>query len=418
MFSLYMAIILALSMLILVIGYLTNESVFSPNRLVSIIWILLIIIPVLFWDTEYRWDGKGLIWILLSILAMILGGMVTSKKSLRIVKNGYIIKDNANHKFGLIIAILIIALLGVVIRIYNAGYGISDFLSADAFIKMNAEVAQARYSGNDNSNGLMSQLLLSFVYLSTLACGYAYEFEESIWRKIICTIFSFLPVVLTMLYSNAKSGFISCIMLWITGWLIAKVAREHLPEISARLIMLLIVLFIVFVMIILFIMVLRTGEFTMDMLKNRIDEFFVYAFGGTAAFDEWFARPQINGNIELGANNYLAIAKYMGYGNTDYYEVMWPINTNIYTAFRGIICDYGKVGGLVYMFVKGGIAELAYNELRYKNHQSLWAIFIIEMTYFWGFYSFIISPWRYTTYLITMFMFIVFICLYHKWITP
>ncbi len=418
-------ILLVLSGIVFFVGRLIDSSLLSVNRVIPLMWIFMIIVPVAFWGTAYEWQGEGLVWLLLAMLCMELGAILCGKRTLRKLKKELPIEIEDNYlNFGrgvdegrtfdiLVPFMIFLGLVGVVGQVYLAGYSIKDFLSFDSLVKMTTEVAYNRYYGETRTS-IVTQLLGSFTYLAALVGGYAFNYSYKKKHRLYC-ILTFLPIVVNMLYANTKSGFISNIFLWFTGWCISKIWIDgRLPKVSSKVVIGVTVGFLLFSLLMVFVMVLRTGDFSASMFSNRIDEYFVYAFGGTAGFDYWYLNGDDVNSFNLGANTYLSISKQLGYQNIDNYDNFFEGLGNIYTAFRGVVMDFGKIGGLIFCFLRGFIGQLAHNNIEEGNNYPFGSMVILMCMYFWGFYSFLISSWRYTSYIILIVLFYIFLFFYHK----
>ncbi len=68
-------------------------------------------------------------------------------------------------------------------------------------------------------------------------------------------------------------------------------------------------------------------------------------------------------------------------------------NTNVYTAFRGIIMDYGLFGSIIFMLFFGIFSGCSYNV--YRKNKTYGSLSILAMSYLFILYSFIISPYIY-----------------------
>lgn len=395
------------------IGKYLSDSLLHPIRLMSIVWIIFIFFPLLFWKIGYKWNGSGLIWILLAVLCTELGALVVNKK----IKS----KNVSNNKemkidWKIVIFIIILGTICFLLQLKIAGFSLASFTNVDSFLNMNSEVAKERYSGSSQKD-IFSQILLCFLYLSALVGGYAFNFSKNKEQKIISTVFSFLPIIGMMLFSNGKSGFISCIILWLAGWCISYLfINGKLPKIKGKYIILGITLLIGIFGILYLVMLIRVGDFSSPMRKIISNKFMVYALGHIVNFDYWFSHIKINDSIEFGINTYMAIFKTLGL--VERVQGVYPVILrgfgNVFSAFRGVIADFGIIGGLIYCFLRGIITQYCFEKVSSGNIKSSISSTLLVCSYFWNIYGFIISPWIYTSYILTMIMFWGTLFLIHK----
>ena len=312
--------VLLLSLAVLLLGRIVDDSIMSPNRIIPFMWVFLIIVPLLFWDADYTWKGAGLICLLLAMICMELGGLF-SKGTLFFRDSTYIgdLSDDFESEYRyftgnykVIAVIIALSLVGVAGKVYLAGYGLSDFMSFKSFVQMSRQVAVDRYSGQTETS-TATQILSTFSYLAALMGGYAYNYAKEKRERILCFL-SFLPMTIEMLYANTKSGFIGNIFLWFAGWCASRISiNKELPKIKGKTVALTIFGAAAFTCIMVFVMALRAGDFSRNMLENRLEEFFLYGFGGTIGFDYWFANGTDLTNYDSGINTFMAFSKHLGF---------------------------------------------------------------------------------------------------------
>ena len=407
-------IVIVLFCLVFIIGKLIDNSLLSINRIIPFMWCCLVIIPLLLWNINYQWKYWGLLWLGMAMISMELGAVLANKR--KVVLKTYIesmlvlpFRKKLEYNYYVLLLTIILAFMGIVIKIKAVGYGLESFLSVDKFIKMNTEIAYLRYHGGLATN-TVGQILGTLAYTATLLGGYVYNCTKRCNIRLLC-IASFLPMVLSMLYTNTKSGFIADLFLWFIGYCISYLRfNGRLPIVSRKIFIGAIMGALLFWGLMVFFMTLRTGDFSSEMILNRSNEFFTYAFGGTAGFDYWFM-DQINNEkpYMLGAQTYMAVFKNIGINCDSNYELIESINTNIFTSFRGVITDYGVLIGIVYCFIRGFVSQTAFNTIKSSKKRNYLAILLLSTAYFWGLYSFIISPWIYTTFILVFLSFLLLV---------
>ena len=313
---------------------------------------------------------------------------------------------------------LVIISLGIVaflIQLSLSGFNLHNFSSVDAIIDMNTKAAEQRYYGEQDTT-LVSQILLLFVYLSALCGGYSYNFAKTKNKKIIATIGSFLPELGMMFFSNTKAGFIACCILWLAGWSISYLfLNGKLPKIRKRYLIVMLVGLATIIAILYFVMLLRTGDFSTSMQKRIVDKLWVYALGQVVNFDYWFENMEID-SLQLGLNNFMFIFKDLGMviRTQGVYADLLSGYGNIFTAFRGIICDYGTFGGLIYCFIRGAVIQYCIIKIGTRNIRTTLSACLVAGGYLWNIYGFIISPWIYNSYALAIIGFGIFVLLTHR----
>jgi oligosaccharide repeat unit polymerase len=100
-----------------------------------------------------------------------------------------------------------------------------------------------------------------------------------------------------------------------------------------------------------------------------------------------------------GFYTFMSIAQFMGSTRDvpigtfdDYYSYADVITTNIFSIYRGLVIDFGLLGGLLYMYVSGFLLHLSYYQLLIKRRPSFSvALFIVSIAYYYM--STLVSLW-------------------------
>ncbi len=154
---------------------------------------------------------------------------------------------------------------------------------------------------------------------------------------------------------------------------------------------------------------LRKQDFTFDI--SSIEIFRHYLFGGISAFDTFLNKREVS-DIEYGLGKYTFSALYdmLGISKNEfgvYLEYLRvsrkdpALNTNIYTAFRQFIDDFGIGGTLVCMFIFGMVSNHFYN-LAVKGHIKAITVSIVLYTIL--FHSTMLSITVHNSILLTLVM--------------
>ena len=405
-------LLVLISILCIVFGNVISDSILHPIKLMMIMWIGFILFSVLYWNTEYVWNYSGLIWIMLSIISTEAGAIVVLKNN----KNNIRVKKyDRNYDWKVLKIIIIMGIIAFLIQLGLSGFNLSAFSSIDSIINMNTKVAEQRYYGKQETT-IISQILLLFVYLSALCGGYSYNFAKTQRQKLLSTIGAVLPEIGMIFFSNTKAGFIACCILWLAGWCLSYLfLNGKLPKISIKKIFILIVAFIGMISILYFVMLLRTGDFSIRMQKRIINKLWVYALAQVVNFDYWFSIVNLD-SLQFGLNNFMFIFKDLGLTvrvQGVYSEILTGYG-NIFTAFRGIICDFGKIGGLLYCFIRGILTQYCILKISTGNIKTVFPSCMIIGIYFWNIYGFIISPWIYNSYILAVLGFGLFLLFVHQ----
>ena len=412
-----MKIITMISILIGIIIYFCFRkcfaSIFSLPRLIFSYWFVNIVLAVLSID-NYDWSIFAFLFIYTLCLSFGVGYMIP-KKSIRIHENSDRIFNVSMMKRILIVSI-ILGVCNFYTQLLFYGYSIGDMLSFESLLALNNNIAIERYSNNAKPN-LFSQLLLPFVYLSSLLGGYLYPFVAHKKEKLLSKL-SIIPSLLLLLVLNTKAVIISSLILWISAFTVAYYKLHHsYLNVSNKEVVKYILWFSCFLLLLMISMMLRIGEFDVNTFLIVKNKFASYAIGHVAAFDNWFINNISNLSLSFGAMTFLALSDLIGlhvriqgiFSDFFYTE---GITTNVYTALRPLVMDYGIIGSILVFFFLGIIMNLCIKNIFSQNIiiSSLSEVILISF-YSYILYGFIASMFSYSSYLVMWILMILILIL-------
>ncbi len=392
------------------------KSLLHPIRILVAAYGFVIFVPLIIWNSSTIWNGRGIIWLELAILAMALGASIVnaffkSGKNKDCCKKLNSIKEVEWIWVYLVIGIAIYYLISY---ISINGYSVKSFNSFDSLLDVNAEMARRRYYTGTRTSYVVKYMLFS-VYLCSLVGGYTYNYASD-FRKRAISVLTLIPSLAISLISNGKQGIIAAGILFFAGWAVSKMELDgELPVVKIKYLIMMIVGCVLFVVFLIFLMFLRVGDFSQSMQIVIFNKFFIYAFGETINFDGWFSMDKGIDYLDWGRNTYMAILKPLGVVRVQgvYKESLFGYG-NIYTVYRGVIQDFGVYGGLVYCFIRGIITQYSILSIQRAKTNTCIEKSLVVGQYLFGILGILISPWVYASYILCMFVFIIFINLFSK----
>lgn len=417
--ELYVCVIIFSIINIIVSTFLSN-SILHPTRLFVTFWTILISMTIIFYRTKYEWDYIGLLWIEIAILFMTIGGILA--KTIKFKKmycllgqvNGTL-ENICRYNWKVLIIVIIIGLVSPIFSLTENGFSINDVLSLSGIINVSSTSAIMRYS-ESRSVSTVHQIASIFTYACALCGGYTYNYAKEKVEKVL-SMATMLPIILEMVFTSGKSGFIAAIILWIGGWCISyKRIHAELPRIKMKIYVLLLGVIVMLYGVLFLVMLLRTGNFSSEMVDIITEKFWKeYAFGPIIGFDAWFLRRNTQ-EFDIGSNTYMTLFRMIGLVNRQggIYDVLISEYGNVFTVFRGVISDFGIIGGIIYCFFRGIVTQLCYNSIDGYYLYAVFPMMIIACSYFWNLYGFIVSPWVYTSYIMAIIVYGIFILMFHK----
>lgn len=386
-----------------------HNSFIEPTFIFSNIWLGFIFFANVTIKFDYSYLGMAYIMILCLI------GFFVNIYVGSLFNNTYFIKSDTQFNSAISKFILFSTIsLGMLVPILNMklnGFSLSYFSNFDAFLDMNNQMAVNRYSGIHKTSTLL-QILMIFAYFAPIVGGYHFASSKDTKNKLI-GIMGLIPTLCDLLVQNTKSELLSSILLFLSASFVANVYLNKKIYFKIKnIIMILVSGSAVFTLLILT-MLFRLGEVTPDKFQVILNKFLVYAFGNIPTFDDWIVKYQESGNYGFGKNTFIGIFNFLGFsdriqGVYSEYILVEGFPANIYTAFRGMIQDFGIIGSVICFAVLMISVSFAYHSLIRRINVNM-ASFILLNGYFFILYSFIISSWSYISYILAMFLFLPYV---------
>jgi oligosaccharide repeat unit polymerase len=237
--------------------------------------------------------------------------------------------------------------------------------------------AASRYGGELESTVIGKIGLLS-AYLTIFTGGLFVGATKDRHKRAIALVAAFLPAILTATMQSAKGLLFLSMAFFFGGILINRIYDKNYKLITRK------DTFVIFLVGILILPVItvsflargltQTGD--IDYILTRIYGYLVsYSSGHMYAFSDWFSSYigsqslMTYQNIQTTPGFFSAISLYRLLGNTtelppgtysEYYRYGEHLQSNIYTAFRGTINDFGIFGSLITAFLLGSLSNITF----------------------------------------------------------
>lgn len=159
--------------------------------------------------------------------------------------------------------------------------------------------------------------------------------------------------------------------------------------------------------LLIFSMMLRIGEINSSTLSVVLQKFIIYAFGDVQSFDTWIStyyKP--SDGMSLGAQTFLGISNLIGVAvkTQGVYSSLPGTASNVYTAFRGVVSDFGIIGGIVFTSILGFFIGASIKTIR-DSIMPRFSIFFVVQGIFFFIFGMFVSPWTYLSYILAVFVF-------------
>ena len=395
--------------LIIILSLLSKKYILrlEPAGIFSGLWIALISLVVLF-QSIIIVVPSGILYILTCVFAFVFGTIFC--------ESCYNPQDNSNqvliYKKGygdtLLIILFILSLVNPLYSLTLHGFKLTSLFSISAILNMNETISDDRYSGRDITNSV-NQAFLIFSYTAPLIGGFCYRLGGKLTKVLsILTLLSGLLVALTQ---AMKMGLITCIFLWLSGFIICSYSYKLPLKLNFKHIMYTITGGTLLMIILFLSLTLRFGLLNEKTIELTIDRFISYALGSVSCFCIWFDSYD-HLDLTYGAKTLWGISNPLGLLERIQGAYQEFINiglgdrlmiSNVYTGFRFLIEDFGPWFSVLFLGLAGYGSKICFKNLMYRNniilHQTL-----LAAIYAYVMWSFATSFFAYTSYIVMFFL--------------
>ncbi len=364
---------------------------------------------------EYEWGYKGILWIYINFFALAVmyyvGKRSAKREYIDCCKNEPHMNGKLSNSSWVIIKIL--TLLGIIKWLYEVilnGFSVQDFLSVSALAQMNNSMAVERYSGRGLIN-IITQMLNVAVYAAPCCGGFAVVFAENKKQKIWAYM-TLLPILLVLLLTNVKAGFVGAICLWLVSFLISYLYRyKSAPKLNVKLLGIILGIVMFFLGITMFSMMLRMGSVNQSTFEAVIRKYLIYAFGEIQSFDIWLSDYFTPKEFSFGTQTFIGIFNTLGIviRNQGVYSSVPESASNVFTVFRGVIQDFGTFFGTIFISIHGLLAGYCTKKIEQSKKIPVISCVLLLSIYFFFLYGYFVSPWSYISHILALIVFAVYL---------
>jgi oligosaccharide repeat unit polymerase len=393
-----------------------DSSIINPAKMFTVIWGgQIIFIAVLFrvlgiFEFSFIFYMYMLAMIIIFNLSYIIGKSVVHQTNMAF---HFQISRRVYYMY---YTLLILAMIYPLLYAIRMEFSFSSLFLLDDLLETSNRISRARYSSDTALFSKFEQIPLIFVYLVPAYGGYL-SIVLSKKEKKHCYL-SLLPPLITSIVANAKLGFILGSFLFFSGICVAQTYYNKQVHVQIKKILLGVIVLIGFFSILFFLMLLRTGEITTDTILLASTKFVNYFGGHLPLCDIWLTKNIDYNNYSYGIKTFFGISNFIGIADREQgvfidsitYGHLNSINLegNVYTIIRFFIEDFGFLGSLIAVAISGLICGYYYSKTKQKigGHFSQ---SILLMIYFFVFFSFLSSPFAYTSLIVAFILFYIII---------
>ena len=267
------------------------------------------------------------------------------------------------------------SVLLLVVNSYRQGISLHDI--AFNMFESAAQYAKRRYSDELDSN-VFARAAIVCSYLAVTMGGGGYFHARGALRRASIIGAAFAPSVFVMLTQSSRGMLFLAAALFFGSFAAAKICAGRLSLVEAGTLGRLCLFILVAVPLVSLSFMAKglygSGDlgYVVEQLVYRLSS---YTAGHLYAFSDWYTFTlggvSVNQYDPVAQTNgfytFMAIFRWLGdwreipQGTYDeYFSYGGQITSNIYTMFRGLILDFGKVGGLLYILISGVVFHAAF----------------------------------------------------------
>lgn len=366
-------------------------------------WLANIVMAFLVFRRTVSWNFEGLAVLLIYVDLFIIAYYAVVSKS---KESFFSIKIWEGREKIITIGLLLCFFAGIgymLLELVNNGFSLSNLFSVNGLMESGYYFTDGRYGGNTQIQiSTVEQIFLTINYLGFILAGYSFKLK--LVKKGYCFI-QFIPMILSMLATTAKTTFISGIFLWLSGYLVAGNCIQKKEEKKIPIFKFFVIAVCALVLFY-FSFYIRYGGGDSESIINRI---VMYAFGHVPCYDDWYVKFPTNlFGYSHGQQTFMML---FGKSRPDALEkvYIWPkfvTNygwTNVITLFAYVLMDYGYLGTALFFLIFGFISGVGIVSLK-KNGNAI-AHGLTGLCYYTILYSFLVSPMRYLSIVGAFFLF-------------
>lgn len=341
---------------------------FSPTGFLCITWMTFVFLMVIF-ANDYYFTLESSFYIFIFIFSFFIGEVISHvinkhrTKELKRIEITDTFKRNFETGLKIMGVVSLIGSMLYMITFANYFGGITQLLGAGWAVRgalIEGEIAVPFYI----------KLLLFPGYSNViLALAYTILFSKVRWFLIM----PFIALFVMGFVQVGRAGFMLILFqvyiavlfgIFYKNYISGKIIKKETNLITRSFIL-------IFVILVVFVGgdMLRKQDFTFDI--SSVEVFRQYLFGGISAFNT-FLEERGKANIEYGYGRYTFSALYdmLGISKNEFGVYLkylrisskeYTLTTNIFTAFRQYIDDFGVLGTCFFMLVFGFASNYYYN---------------------------------------------------------
>ena len=359
-----MTVVLPAFLLLATTAYLRwrTQSWLHPSTMFATVWSCYILLAfVLCFDVEV-WPGT--IWLLLgAVLSFSMASLLLPESlgRLPLLKTSASLPGKAQHFiFWLMIASTGAGFAAFIALVLSSEKGLSTLFSASDFAAMASNYTTMRYRGH--SEPLAFRILTPWIYVGPMLASLLLVHGTLIKRRKYYFL-TLVPAILVTIALTTKATMLAVVSMALGMYLAALLRVDRSKRtIRPKSILIIAIVAVIFLLIFVVVTMVRYEWTDLGMLWTALDRLRLDFFGFLGPISVWLPE-YISNPTELtwGSSSFPGPFQILGIKAREIGTYSTSINigsgrpSNIYTAYRGLIMDFGIAGAYGFLFIVGSL---------------------------------------------------------------
>jgi oligosaccharide repeat unit polymerase len=387
---------------------LVTGTFFAPGTFFTLWWTAATVLPLVLAPADPVSVG-AVAWIVLACLVVTAGGIVGyGEVRIRAPKRTPPAGSGEPRLLRVTLGIfLVLGIASSVTFVALTGLSPSELASLESLVLVSSQLYGAG-SSELFQPPAVSQALLPFAYLAPAVGGVLFALSRRPADRVAAVI-AVAPGVLITVLQTTKAATLFSMILWISGYMAARVRQGRLDLFSRGHLFAGLGLGGTVLLFVVGISLARLGATDLTLLDVALMKIGGAAFGHMTVFSHWLSSYWIHPDAPTyGQYTFAGLFDRLGLGNRVrglFEESIMLANgdeSNIFTAFRPLIQDFTFPGALVVLGMAGAVAGRA---LRLVSLGRWWAAPLLVATYSTTLWSPITVLWIYNSLIVALLLF-------------
>ncbi len=363
----------------------------QPGSFFALFWCFAGVLPMILAPHE-RVEIITIAWLILAGMAVSLGGLVGNRGfKTRRLANGSTASARELQTYGAVAMVAVVLGIGSSIAFLSgSSIALADVLDIEKLVVVSNQAYFQRYAETGApAPPVLSQALLPFVYLAPAAGGILFAMARKISPRIL-GLLTFLPAIAVTVLQTTKAAVLFAIILWLSGYFATRLRLGKLAVFTKGHLLTAVVVGGGLTTFFFAVGLARLASTDVSLLNVVMVKLLTSAFGHMTVFSQWLTTyVQHPFNPTLGSVTFAGPLEMLGYqqripGLFDtVIDLVAGESSNIYTAFRPLIQDFGIPGALAILTLLGYVGGVGFRQVAAGRWSGVPLLLACYVTIFW-----------------------------------